>query len=160
MKLHSHFIVVHIAILFQIVRLFTEERRQLIVRSKSHSVFMRLKKIQGILCLITFFLNHKYALTYTECFYASIQMTTFPPFIVNVANYINGFSKINVLCTPRINSTWLWYIFTVHCWNWLANISLRIFFLRPNEWDQFASFLFHWVLTDLGIKVILSHKIN
>lgn len=67
-------------------------------------------------------------MTYTECFYASIQMTTFfflSP--VNVANYINWFCNLNVLCTPRINSTWSRYILAVTLWNWLANISFRIF---------------------------------
>lgn len=100
-------------------------QRKEIVDSKRQitvSVFMSLK------LFFDNFFNHKYTLTYTECFYASIQMTTFFPLSpVNVVNYVNWFSNLNVLCTPRINSTWSWYIFFVHCWNWLANISFRVF---------------------------------
>lgn len=79
----------------------------------------------------------------------------FPLYSVNIVKYIN----LNVVYTPRINLTWSWFIFAVHCWNWLANISVRIFsyiLMKKSIYMFSFSLCPYWFMC----QGYLSHKIK
>ena len=99
----------------------------ILVVDLSYMGFIILKYIPATPTLLTVFVNG-YRIVSKAFVFAFIEMIIlFLFFILLMSITLTVLWILNYSCIPRINSIWsVWMIFLMYCWNWFANVLLRI----------------------------------